>query len=511
MNYDSKRSQEQPQEALESSESGRNITVQNKTQQEDKTPGASQSSRLVELVHSLGATLFRTSDKDVYAVLSVNGHHEVQNLSSSPFRDFITRIAYRETKKTPTEQAIAEAVRVLRGEALYDPDSPAHEVHVRVAKNGDKVYVDLANDDWQVVEIDANGWRILDQSPVMFVRSNTTMPLPQPERHGDLSAIRNLVNCGTDDDFLLICGWIVGAFNPTGPFPILCLHGQQGSGKSSTCKFLKKLIDNSKTPLRGFPRNELDLWISAKHCHVLSYDNASEIKDWLSDSLCQISTGGGYAVRAHYQNDEEHVFNATKPILVNGIPDAAVRSDLVDRSMILHLPRIEARQRLTEIQLSERSERSFPMIMGAVFDAVSKAIRNLNDTHLSDRCRMADFEKWVTAAGLGGDFSAAYRRNRNEVNSTIVESSPLASAIVTLLTKIDRFEGTASKLQTTLAEYFSGQSHPSWLKNSQTLSGELRRISPNLARVGIEVDRECGRDTFNCRLLTIARTSQIDR
>ncbi len=508
MNSRSNKAETQPKKSAKQ-KAGTNSTQ--KTNVADK-PTPSQSSIMVVLVRELGARLFRTDAREGYVVIPVNGHHEVLRISSITFRNYISGLLYSSTGRVPQAAALSEAVQQLQAMALFDQTSAVCEVHLRVARHGNKVYVDLGNNDWEVVEIDAQGWRVVKQSPVMFVRSNSMRPIPCPERGGSMEEIRKLVNCGDDDNFALMCGWIVGAFNPGGPFPVLCLHGEMGSGKSSTCELLRHLVDPSQTPHRALPREDRDLWIAAKWSHLLSFDNVSTIPDWLSDALCRISTGGSYGVRTHYSDDEEQLFQATRPILLNGIPDAAVKPDLVDRCIVFNLPAIAADRRITKNEWSERCERSIPRIMGAIFDAVSSSLRNWDNVQLSSLARMADFEKWVTAAamscnGFARDFSTAYRRNRDDINSTILEANALGSSLMRLVNQGNSFHGRASDLLELLR---SGQSaewrySPGWLKNPQTLAGELRRIAPNLARAGIRVQLDSARDHGNCKLIEIRK------
>jgi hypothetical protein len=51
---------------------------------------------------------------------------------------------------------------------------------------------------------------------------------------------------------------------------------------------------------------------------------------WLSDALCRLATGGSFAVRQLYTDDEEVLFEASRPILLNGIEDVICRPDLGD-------------------------------------------------------------------------------------------------------------------------------------------------------------------------------------
>lgn len=511
MNYDQNSDMGQPEEP----DNNPTDSPAPESKAENSKPLQSQASIMVELVTELATRLFRTEDNEAYVVLPLHGHQEVHKITSKPFKHFMSGLLYSRTGRVPPNSALAEATQTLQALALFGNGSSVQQVHLRVARHDDKVYVDLANDKWEVVEIDAHGWRVLPRSPVLFIRSKAMRPMPAPAEGGTLQDIRELVNCGNDDDFLLLCGWIIGAFNPGGPFPVLCLHGEMGSGKSSTSEFLRRLVDPSQQPHRALPREERDLWIAAKWAHLQSFDNVSTIPDWLSDALCRLATGGAYGVRAHYEDDEEQLFQATRPILLNGIPDAAIKSDLVDRCIVFHLPTISAHRRLTKVEWSERCERSIPGIMGAIFDAVSRSLQNWNNVKLPELSRMADFEKWATAARLNGAtetgrFSEVYERNRSDVNATILEGSDLGSAIITLVDLGNSFHGTATSLleMLRLSQHLHQQRVPGWMKNPQTLSGELRRIVPNLARAGILVRWDGQRDTSNCKLISIHKQAR---
>jgi hypothetical protein len=71
--------------------------------------------------------------------------------------------------------------------------------------------------------------------------------------------------------------------------------------------------------------------IAANNAWVIAYDNLSGITPSLSDALCSLATGGGFATRQNYTDDEEAIFQAERPILINGIDELAIRPDLLDR------------------------------------------------------------------------------------------------------------------------------------------------------------------------------------
>jgi len=182
--------------------------------------------------------------------------------------------------------------------------------------------------------------------------------------------------------------WIIAAMRPSGPYPILEIKGSQGSAKSTCQKILRALIDPSDSPLRTQPRDERDLMISAKHSHLLGFDNLSSISDWLSDGLCRLATGGGLATRQLYTDDTQMIFYASRPVFLNGISDLVTRGDLLDRTVCLRLPPIPKEARRPEKELWTKFMAARPRILGALLDTVSSALRNVDSVRLPNLPRM---------------------------------------------------------------------------------------------------------------------------
>lgn len=88
---------------------------------------------------------------------------------------------------------------------------------------------------------------------------------------------------------------------------------------------LKALVDPNVAPVRALPREQRELMIAANNGHVLAIDNLSGLPPWLSDALCRLATGGSFAVRQLYTNEDGILFQATRPLLVNGIEDVISR------------------------------------------------------------------------------------------------------------------------------------------------------------------------------------------
>src|SRR6185295_19516384 len=82
--------------------------------------------------------------------------------------------------------------------------------------------------------------------------------------------------------------------------------------------------------------------------------------------------------------------------ILTAIGDVAVKGDLLDRMIILRLPRL-SNNRVAEDELWSEFSVYQPFILGALLDAVSMAIKNIDKVRLPRLPRLADFAKWVTA------------------------------------------------------------------------------------------------------------------
>ncbi len=464
---------------------------------EPDAPPPTQSVVLLELAS--GCELYHDEKMTGYATFSTGGHHETHKLRSKGFKQHLSRRFFEKMGKPPSSQALQDAVEMLDGRAAFEGEE--RTVAVRLATHDDAaVYLDLCNDAWEVVEITAEGWRIIGHAdaPIHFRRAQGMRPLPIPSRGGSLEGLKRLLNIPDEEEagWTLIKAWLVAALRGRGPYPLLVLQGEQGTAKSTAEKILRMLIDPSTTPLRTTPRDERDLMIAANNSLVIAYDNISHLPDWLSDSLCRLATGGGLSTRALFTDDEEILFDAIRPCLLNGIANVANRPDLVDRSLIIELPVIEEEDRRLESELRAAFEAEHPSILGALLDAVSAALRNLPTTRLSGFPRMADFAHWATAAetALGleeGGFMDAYTGNRSDAVLQSLASDPVAGAVWRFMRDRDEWTGTAEPLLRHLSSEVDEEVKKSnaWPKAPHVLAGRLKRLAPALRsafRIGYE-------------------------
>ncbi|MGB9866937.1 MAG: bifunctional DNA primase/polymerase [Bacillota bacterium] len=454
-------------------------------------PKDSQASRLVKIGHE--AELWHSPEREAYATVIVDAHRENLLLGSKAFRRWLARRFYQAEGRAPGSQALQDALTVLEGDALFG--GAEYPVYVRLAPAGDRLYLDLADEQWRAVEISSEGWRVVQDPPVRFRRPRGILSLPQPARGGSLELLRQYLNPSLDDEaWVLLVGWLVGSLHPAGPYPILILQGEQGSGKSLTARVLRALIDPNVAPLRTIPREERDLMIAARNGWVVAYDNLSGLPAWLSDAICRLSTGGGFGTRELFQDVEEILIDAKRPVIINGIDELADRDDLRDRAIIITLPPIPEHERREEGDLWQAFEADHLYILGALLDAVSVALREVSSVRLGRLPRMADFARWVVAAETAlpwpvGTFIEAYAVNRQAAAEAGLTDNPLAQAIMAAA-QAGGWRGTATELLQRLSQEVDEHIRrtKAWPASPRALSNRLRRLASTLRTVGVEVD-----------------------
>ena len=214
-------------------------------------------------------SLFHTAAGVAYVDLEVEQHRETWPIRSKQFRAWLRRRHYVRTGQAMCPMAIRSILDLLEARAQFD--APERAIHVRVARDEDCIYLDLADRCWRVVEIGRDGWRIITHPPVRFRRAAGMLPLPIPETGGSIETLISFLNIQTRDDQVLVVSWLLGALQHLGPYPILAITGEQGSAKTVLSKILRALIDPNLAPVRALPREERELMIAANNGHVLAF------------------------------------------------------------------------------------------------------------------------------------------------------------------------------------------------------------------------------------------------
>jgi hypothetical protein len=460
----------------------------------------SQSTLLIEIGKKF--KLFHDDNRDAYAEITGNA---VSPLRSKDFKELLGHHFFNLTGKGCNTNAVSDAINTL--EAIAKHEGEKHTVHIRTFNDAKRILVDMCDQERHVISIDANGWHMEKGSGVKFVCKRGMTALPIPSSKGNMSLLSKYLNINSDD-LPLIIGWVFCALGGVKPYPILILQGEQGSGKSTTSRVIRELVDPSSVPLRSPPRDAKDLLVSAGNTHAVTLDNLSGLSPEISDCLCRLSTGGGHDVRQLYSDTDQILIDIQKPVIINGIDDIATRPDLAERSLIINLPEIKSDNRKSESEFWRDFESDKAEIFAGLLDCLVSGLANRNRVNLIEKPRMADVAIWVTACENGYQpqytFIDAHTKNQREAIELGIEASPVGTAIMELMVDKSEWTGTPTELLSELERTAGANQVKSkaWPQSAKGLKNSIKRLLPNFRKLGIAITET---RIMTARLYTITK------
>jgi len=417
-------------------------------------------------------------------------HKENWPIHSKEYGFYLSRLYRQHTDSLLSPNDLQNVITHLAGEALFKEEE--HDTYIRTARYEDRIFIDLTNEHWEVIEITKNGWSLFEGVlPIKFLRTSNAQPLPIPDPTGTFDCLKEVFRLKNDDDYIVLAAWMLYVLAGTGPYPILAIEGTAGSSKSTLSRQLRMLLDPRRPALQSTPNNIEDLYISANKTHLIVIDNLSSIKQKTSDIFCGIATGTGISKRELYTDSDEVYFEICKPILLNSINPVVESPDLADRSIRLLLQPID---RVSKEEVDELFENTAPKIMGAIFTAISTALPKYKEvTGLPPEIRMVDFAQWAVAAGEklaspDRDFVSAFMANHHSSNMSLLEDNVLYATVLTFIQEKKKWSGTATQLLQALKMKAEPNSafHSTFPSIASQLTKELNKGITLLKIYGVE-------------------------
>lgn len=326
----------------------------------------------------------------------------------------------------------------------------------RIFRENETIYYDLHDaSNPQYVKIDQTGYKIHNGKDFRFRTYETQSSQVTPIPGGSLDLLDKYLNMDSEQRELLKV-FMISAFIPGFPHPILLIDGEAGSSKTTLSVILKKLIDPSSIESLSMPTTQSDLLLNLDHHYFIPFDNMSGIKQSISDNLCKAITGSGICTRMLYKDDDSFTRYYKRTVLINGINVGTLKEDFLDRCLSFHLTRIDDKNRKPLMDIEKEFEKDRPLILGAIFDAVSKALEILPTVNLQNLSRMADFEKYGYACSealgehKGDQFIESYHKCVKEQKERAVADNPILAAITLFMRNKTDWKGNMTEF---LAEF----------------------------------------------------------
>lgn len=437
------------------------------------------------------ATFGVDPSQQTWAFIREGANSTVCLISSQSFADILSYHFYRQHDKALSSSACAEAISVLQAAARFEGESV--EVHLRSKCPADenRLILDLADAGDHVVVVDATGWQVTDRRScgVHFHRPQGVLPLPIPvaNQTQDFQRLAQYVCLEDPNQLDLLVITIAYTLVGRGPFPVVTLQGDPGSGKSEAARRIRGVIDPSTVPLQSLFTSERDAAIACANSKIIVIDNQREMKPSVSDILCRIATGGGLRTRKLGTDKTEQLFNIMAAVFLTGIEDLTTQPDLADRSLVFRCQRIAATERRTQQDLAAEFENDAPYILGMLLDIIAGAWRELPTLQVRELPRMADFARFGLAAakhmGLPDNaFFQLFKKAQYDATSGVRAQDLVLENLVNIFAGREKpWEGTTHLLLEMLNKQVgSPLKNKSWPKNALAMGKRLSSIRPAL-------------------------------
>jgi hypothetical protein len=512
----------------------------NDNKNEDEEDEEEEQIDITLLIKEYYVDLFVDQFNNPCIAIKINGHVEVLGLDGQRFKNWLYRFFYENLGKISSEK-IENTIKVLKAEAEFSENRKRLELRVAKAESDDfTFYYDLTNSNWSAVKITPQGWTIENNPPILFKRYTNQLPQVNPispfssssvltiddKDNTILDKFLGLLNVKDADNKLLLKCYIISLFIPDIAKPVLMLHGEQGSAKTTLQELIKMLVDPSSVKTFTFPQGINELVQQQSHNYVIYYENLSSIKDSISDALCRAVTGSGLSKRKLYSDDDDIIYFFQRCIGFNGINLAATKADLLDRGIIIQLERIPKQNRRKIEDIWKDFEILRPHLLAYIFDIIVKVlqVKQKGGINIPNGLnRMADWEEYteIISRCMGyreGEFLRVYQDNINIQIDEAIQASPLSMAVVELMDNGKEDEdseliGTSTELLLELNEIAETKLKIDikkisfWPKSPNQLSRRLNEIKTNLREKGIVIENY--RDKKGHRKIKIHKVSSI--
>jgi hypothetical protein len=461
----------------------------------------SQINKLLNIIENLD--FFLDELEEPHIVLPIENHKELWHYESHKVEQYLYQEYLKKHNTVPNTDSMNTILKIIATKAHMTGNKRKLYRRVGKDKQGD-FYYDLCDENWRAIKIEPGNIELVDQQPMIFTRNKNMMEQVNPvfdleSPAGSLAKILKHVTLEGSGNQLLYQIYLVASLIPDISSPVLVIFGQKGSAKSTFLRVTKHFVDPARMDLLTMPNSKKDMIISLQNNYFTCYDNLSSLSKMKSDLLCIASTGGAFSTRTLYTTKDETIMSFKRPVAINGINLVTTEPDLIDRSIIFELERIKENKYTEDSKIWSDYQSDLPEILGGAILILSKAMKIYPEVKPEKLGRMAEFSKWgysiAQAMGIGGQtFLDAYFANQDGSNLEVVESHPLAAAMVKLMEKRKELKGTVAEILNKLisvarknsistdADQFPG--------SASALSRRLKEVKSNLEDVGIYYEKK---------------------
>ncbi len=379
----------------------------------------------------------------------------------------------------------------------------------------DGIVIDLGDNTGRVVYISQDGWKISDPrdlpfAPPVFRRSVGYLPIPEPERGGDLAELWKILHVSNPVTQALAGGWLMAAFFADVSRPGVWVTGPPGAGKTTLAGGLTRIIDGSEwLDGRLSKGDERDNIIRATKNYVVTFDNMSAVTADMSDWICQLVTGHRDTFRRMRTNFDDVSVAYKRTFAATGLDlPFGLGADALDRIIEIPCDQLSDGVRLSDEQLQLELDSARARLLGSLLDHVAGVLAKMTliRPNSAGLARMNGYAQILICHDAAYDtgYLTAYLGSVRDSRKDKAEGEPVVAAMMRVIEVGGTWEGVAQGLYAALSPHrdFSPQAQAWWPADARALSSKLNALDGVLRSAGFTVLRK---RTGDGRLLTITR------
>jgi len=330
-----------------------------------------------------------------------------------------------------------------------------HELHTRIARHENHIWIDMCDDKWRAIKITPNeDWKVEEKPPILFRRYDHMKPFTAEQgTKADLDAFLKLINFGGENvarQKLLYAGYLATQFLPDIQTALLMPVGPSGSAKSTMSVLTRSVIDPTTVREITLTKNT-DLPMTFMQHRLPVFGNCGYLTQEQSDMFCNLITGGSIYKRKLFTDSDSVQWTFMHSTILNGIAPPSLAPDLMTRTLKFELDTIPTAFMRAESDLMKDVDALMPRVRGYLMQLVAEALAGPlppadRMTRLGDFGRIGDF--LTTKMGWErGEFLNAIIDTGIESSQEAVEADYVGGILLAVLEKNgDNWDGTASEL-----------------------------------------------------------------
>jgi len=442
--------------------------------------------------------VFQDRSGTIWLAVDHQGRPANVPLESRAFEDLVTLASMVPEPHVPCSSRVVKDVRrSIR--LLVQGNQHTVDLYSRFGSIEGELLFDLADADGTVIQIDERGWRPTSLPTSPFIRTEDQASLPFPNPGGDFTEISRFLPLIEDVDRILI-----QTFLPTVPFdqyerPFLVVYGPRWSGKTTTTRMWRNLVNPMKVDSYDAPSNKRDLVVILAQDPFPLFDNVNEsFSLGLQSILSGAATGYGHKERQLFTNFGSATLQFRRTMIINGLRVPVTAEDIVSRCLLVPFDGSFAAGEVDKSSLEEEFDRQKANLFGGMLDVITAALKVL-PTVAPIPSGLSRFRDWARLALACAEVMGVSRNDFIEVldvvkqrqNRYVTSITTVCEAALRLMEQRSAWEGTATELLGEL-EGIARKARldmTRWPKSVEQLGTILNNVRKEMEAEGVGLER----------------------